>query len=75
MSNNPKYFDSIGYIVTEVKEIFNAGLIVQFIGNEDEWREFQELIKQRVNRLVYVKRVPAPIKLEISEETTRGIAQ
>lgn len=75
MVDNTRYFDSIGYIVTEVKEIFNAGIIVQFIGNEDDWREFQELVKQHVNRLIYVKRVPATVKLEISEDASRGSAQ
>ena len=47
------------------KSKINAGFIVQL--DEENWRDLEALVKERVNRLVFVKRCPVTIKLQIKE--------
>jgi hypothetical protein len=47
------------------KTKINAGFIVQL--DEDDWREFEALIKEKVDRLIFVKRCPVTVKLEIKD--------
>ena len=46
------------------KEII-AGFIVQTY--EENWRELESVIKNKVKRLIFVKRCPVTVKLEIKE--------
>lgn len=43
----------------------NAGFIVQL--NEDDWRELENIIREKVKRLIFVKKCPITVKLEIKE--------
>ena len=47
------------------KNKINAGFIVQL--EEDDWRELEELVKTKVKRLIFVKKCPITVKLEIKE--------
>ncbi|HQB65217.1 MAG TPA: hypothetical protein PK616_04960 [Fibrobacteraceae bacterium] len=47
------------------KNKINAGFIVQLY--EEEWREFEALIKEKVDRIIFVKRCPVTVKLEIKD--------
>ncbi|GEM_PF-3868042 len=54
------------------KNKINAGFIVQL--DEDNWRELEAQIKTKVDRLIFVKKCPVTMKLEIKENfpTRRG---
>jgi hypothetical protein len=43
----------------------NAGFIVQL--NEEDWREFENIVRNKVKRLIFVKRCPITVKLELKE--------
>ena len=43
----------------------NAAFIVQL--DEENWRELEAQIKTKVDRLIFVKKCPVTIKLEIRE--------
>ncbi len=47
------------------KSKINAGFIVQL--DEDNWRKLEQLVKTQVDRLIFVKKVPVTVKLEIKE--------
>jgi len=47
------------------KTKINAGFIVQL--DEDDWRELENIVKTKVKRLIYVKKCPITVKLEIKE--------
>jgi hypothetical protein len=47
------------------KTKINAGFIVQL--EDDDWRNLESLIKEKVDRLIFVKKVPVTVKLEIKE--------
>jgi len=47
------------------KTKINAGFIVQL--DEDDWRELENLVKTKVKRLIFVKKCPITVKLEIKE--------
>jgi hypothetical protein len=47
------------------KTKINAGFIVQL--DEDDWRELENLVKAKVKRLIFVKKCPITVKLEIKE--------
>lgn len=47
------------------KTKINAGFIVQL--NEEDWRTLEALVSDSVDRLVFVKRCPITVKLEIRE--------
>jgi hypothetical protein len=47
------------------KTKINAGFIVQL--EEDDWRELENLLKEKVDRLIFVKKCPITVKLEIKE--------
>jgi hypothetical protein len=47
------------------KTKINAGFIVQLY--EDDWRELEDLVKTKVKRLIFVKKCPITVKLEIKE--------
>jgi hypothetical protein len=47
------------------KTKINAGFIVQL--NEDDWRNLEALINSKVDRLIFVKRCPVIVKLQIRE--------
>lgn len=48
------------------KTKINAGFIVQM--DEDDWRELEALIKEKVDRLIFVKKCPITVKLEIKDK-------
>lgn len=47
------------------KTKINAGFIVQL--DEDDWRELENIVKTKVKRLIFVKKCPITVKLEIKE--------
>jgi hypothetical protein len=47
------------------KTKINAGFIVQL--EEEDWRELEEIIREKVKRLIFVKKCPITVKLEIKE--------
>ena len=47
------------------KTKINAGFIVQIY--EDDWRELENIIREKVKRLIFVKKCPITVKLEIKE--------
>ena len=47
------------------KKIINVGLIIQV--EEDNYREFENVIRKKVKRLIFVKKCPITVKLEIKE--------
>ena len=47
------------------KTKINAGFIVQL--EEDDWRELENIVKTKVKRLIFVKKCPITVKLEIKE--------
>ncbi len=47
------------------KNRINAGFIVQL--SEEDWRELEALIKSKVDRLIFVKKCPVTVKLEIKD--------
>jgi hypothetical protein len=47
------------------KNEINVGFIVQL--DEDDWRELESIIKNKVKRLIFVKKCPITVKLEIKE--------
>jgi hypothetical protein len=47
------------------KTTINAGFIVQL--DEEDWREFESIIRNKVKRLIFVKKCPITVKLEITE--------
>lgn len=47
------------------KNMINAGFIVQLC--VDDWRELKAQIKRKVDRLIFVKKCPVTVKLEIKE--------
>jgi hypothetical protein len=47
------------------KTKINAGFIVQI--DEEDWRDLEALVKEKVDRLIFVKRCPVTVKLQIKE--------
>lgn len=47
------------------KTKINAGFIVQL--NEEDWRNLEALVSDSVDRLIFVKRCPVTVKLQIRE--------
>jgi hypothetical protein len=47
------------------KNEINVGFIIQIY--EEDWRELESIIKNKVKRLIFVKRCPVTVKLEIKE--------
>jgi len=47
------------------KTKINAGFIVQI--DEEDWRELENIIRNKVKRLIFVKKCPITVKLEIKE--------
>lgn len=43
----------------------NIAFIVQI--SEDNWRNFEKEIKSKVDRLIFVKKCPTTVKLEVKE--------
>lgn len=43
----------------------NAGFIVQL--DEEDWRDLEALVNEKVDRLIFVKRCPVTVKLQIRE--------
>jgi hypothetical protein len=47
------------------KTKINAGFIVKL--DEEDWRNFEDLVSDNVERLIFVKRCPVTVKLQIRE--------
>lgn len=47
------------------KKIVNVGLIFQV--EEDNYRNLEDIVRKRVKRLIFVKKCPITVKLEIKE--------
>jgi hypothetical protein len=47
------------------KTKINAAFIVQI--EEDKWRDLEALVSNNVDRLIFVKRCPVTVKLQIRE--------
>ena len=51
------------------KTKINAGFIVQL--DEENWRDLEALVNKKVDRLIFVKRCPVTVKLQIREVFSR----